>query len=118
MAYKPPASRELPDREAVLAACADIHQTYQRSGFGPAMAKFIALVSCQGPLSAGYADRPAPDPAPFGLPPEDDSSRDDPLAGLATSLSGDPAAGSARALRQGSMSIPLSAGCSTLRRAL
>ena len=38
------ASQELPDREAVLAACADIRQTYQTSGFGPTMAKFIALV--------------------------------------------------------------------------
>ena len=35
------ASAELPDREVVLAACVDIHETYQRSGFGPAMAKFI-----------------------------------------------------------------------------
>jgi len=65
----------------VLAACADIRETYQRSGFGPAMAKFIALVSYQGPFPAGYADQPAPDPAAFGLPTEDDGSRDDPLVG-------------------------------------
>jgi pimeloyl-ACP methyl ester carboxylesterase len=45
VAHEPPASQELPDREPVLAACVDIHQAYQRSGFGPAMAKFIALVS-------------------------------------------------------------------------
>ena len=51
VAHEPPASQELPDREPVLAACVDIHQTYQRSGFGPAMAKFIALVSYQGELS-------------------------------------------------------------------
>ena len=74
MAYKPPASQELPDREAVLAACADIHKTYQRSGFGPAMAKFIALVSCQGPLSADYADRPPRTRLPLGSA-EDDGSR-------------------------------------------
>ena len=42
MAHEPPASQELPDREPVLAACVDIRQTYQTSGFGPAMAKFIA----------------------------------------------------------------------------
>ena len=71
----------LPDREAALAACVDIHETYQRSGFGPAMAKFIALVSHQGPIPADFADRPAPDPATFGLPTEDDGSRDDPLLG-------------------------------------
>ena len=45
------------------------------------MAKFIALVSYQGPLPAGYADQPAPDPAAFGLPAEDDGSRDSPLLG-------------------------------------
>ena len=81
VAHEPPASQELPDREPVLAACADIQQTYQRSGFGPAMAKFIALVSYQGELTSGYAGQPAPDPAMFGLPAEDDGSRDDPLVG-------------------------------------
>ena len=81
VAHEPPASQELPDREPVLAACVDIRQTYQRSGFGPAMAKFIALVSYQGPLTPGYADQPAPDPAAFGLPAEDDGSRDDALLG-------------------------------------
>ena len=81
VAHEPPASQELPDREAVLAACVDIRQTYQRSGFGPAMAKFIGLVSYQGPLPAGYADQPGPDPAMFGLPAEDDGSRDDALLG-------------------------------------
>jgi pimeloyl-ACP methyl ester carboxylesterase len=81
VAHEPPASQELPDREPVLAACVDIRQTYLRSGFGRAMAKFIALFSYQGPLPAGYADLPAPDPAAFGLPVGDDSSRDSPLRG-------------------------------------
>jgi hypothetical protein len=45
------------------------------------MAKFITLVSQQGPLPADYLDRPAPDPAAFGLPTEDDGSRNDPLVG-------------------------------------
>jgi pimeloyl-ACP methyl ester carboxylesterase len=81
VAHEPPAFRELPDSETVLAACVDIHDTYQHAGFGPAMAKFIALVSQQGPIPADYADRPAPDPAAFGLPAEDDGSRNDPLVG-------------------------------------
>ena len=81
VAHEPPASQILPDREAALAAVHDIHDTYLRSGLGPAMAKFIALVSYQGPLPADFADRPAPDPAMFGLPTEDDGSRDDPLVG-------------------------------------
>jgi pimeloyl-ACP methyl ester carboxylesterase len=80
-AHEPPASQVLLDREPVLAASTDIHETYQDSGFGPAMAKFIALVSHEGPVPAGFADRPAPDPASFGLPAEDDGSRNDPLVG-------------------------------------
>ena len=59
----------------------DIRETYYRDGFGPAMAKFIAIVSHEGPFPDGYADQPGPDPAMFGLPAEDDGSRDDPLLG-------------------------------------
>jgi pimeloyl-ACP methyl ester carboxylesterase len=79
VAHEPPAAQELPDREQVLAICDGIKQTYLRAGFGPAMAKFIALVSYQGPLPAGFADQPDPDPAAFGLPTEDDGRRDDAL---------------------------------------
>jgi len=81
VAHEPPVSAELPDRDAILAACTDIRETYLRSGFGPAMAKFIVLVSQQGPLPADYGEQPAPDPAMFGLPAEDDGSRNDPLVG-------------------------------------
>jgi pimeloyl-ACP methyl ester carboxylesterase len=81
VAHEPPASQELPDREPILAACTDIRETYLRGGFGPAMAKFIVLVSYEGPLPADYNEQPAPDPAMFGLPAEDDGSRDDPLVG-------------------------------------
>ena len=82
VAHEPPSFRDLPDSETLLAACVDMHETYQRAGFGPAMAKFIALLSEQGPIGADYARRPAPDPASFGLPAEDDGSRADPLLGL------------------------------------
>src|SRR5919205_1851386 len=34
VAHEPPASQELPDREAALAACVDIHDTYRREGRG------------------------------------------------------------------------------------
>src|ERR1700758_5103572 len=47
VAHEPPAMRELPDAETAVAVCVDMHETYLRSGFGPAMAKFIALVSYQ-----------------------------------------------------------------------
>jgi pimeloyl-ACP methyl ester carboxylesterase len=80
VAHEPPAAQMLPDREAALAAARIIHETYQRRGFGPAMAKFIALASHTGPIPADFAEQPA-DPAMFGLPTEDDGSRNDPLLG-------------------------------------
>jgi hypothetical protein len=67
----------LEDRETAIKVNADIVDTYQREGFGPAMAKFIQLVMRQSPLPDDYLDQPAPDPAHFGLPTEDDGSRDD-----------------------------------------
>ena len=79
VAHEPPLAAFLPDREPVLAANRDIGETYQRDGFGPAMAKFIRLVMVEDPLPASYADEPAPDPAAFGLPTEDDGRRDDAL---------------------------------------
>ena len=81
VAHEPPAAQFVPDRAAALAASRDIRETYLRSGMGPAMAKFIALVSHQGPLPADYADQPGPDPAMFGLPTDDDGSRNDALLG-------------------------------------
>jgi pimeloyl-ACP methyl ester carboxylesterase len=82
VAHEPPAAQELPDREEALAACDAIRESYLRAGFGPAMARFIALVSYEGPFPAGFAKQPDPNPADFGLPAEDDGSRDDPLLGL------------------------------------
>ena len=79
VAHEPPTAQVLPDREPALAAAKDVNETYKRRGFGTAMAKFIALVSHKGEISADYVDQPAPDPAMFGLPTEDDGSRNDPL---------------------------------------
>jgi pimeloyl-ACP methyl ester carboxylesterase len=79
VAHEPPAAQVLPDREHALAATAHMHEVYQRAGFGPAMVKFIMLVSHKGPVPADFADQPAPDPAEFGLPTEDDGSRGDAL---------------------------------------
>jgi hypothetical protein len=45
------------------------------------MAQFIAIVGHKGPVTAEYLAAPAPDPAMFGLPTEDDGSRDDVLVG-------------------------------------
>ncbi|MFD6882617.1 MULTISPECIES: alpha/beta fold hydrolase [unclassified Rhodococcus (in: high G+C Gram-positive bacteria)] len=81
VAHEPPIAGILPDRDGLVAACADIHDTYLRSGMGPAMAKFITLVGWKGELSDAYFEAPAPDPSAFGLPTEDDGTRDDPLVG-------------------------------------
>jgi pimeloyl-ACP methyl ester carboxylesterase len=81
VAHEPPLAGILPDSEAALAACEDIYQTYQRDGLGAGMAKFIAIVGFEGEIPADYTEQPAPDPAMFGLPTEDDGSRDDALLG-------------------------------------
>ena len=109
VAHEPPVAALVPDREHALAACRDIHETYQRSGMGPAMAKFIAIVSHTGPITAEYVDQPAPDPAMFGLPAEDDGSRDDVLLGqnLLSCTSFEP---DLDALRAASTRIVLAAG--------
>jgi pimeloyl-ACP methyl ester carboxylesterase len=79
VAHEPPAAAMLPDADAALAANRSIGETYQRAGFGPAMAKFITIVSHRGPIPAGFFDGPDPDPSMFGLPAQDDGTRTDPL---------------------------------------
>jgi pimeloyl-ACP methyl ester carboxylesterase len=77
VAHEPPVLTLLEDGQIATKINADIVDTYQRNGFGPAMAKFIQLVMHQGLLTEDYLDQPAPDPAQFGLPTEDDGTRDD-----------------------------------------
>jgi pimeloyl-ACP methyl ester carboxylesterase len=81
VAHEPPAAQLLPDREQALAASRDVQATYQLRGFGAGMAKFILLASHKGPIPPDFADQPAPDAAMFGMPTEDDGSRDDALLG-------------------------------------
>lgn len=79
VAHEPPILELLPDRASAEAVRDDIHDTYQRSGLGPAMAKFIALISYEGELTSDHLGRPSPNPSDFGLPTEDDGTRDDVL---------------------------------------
>ena len=81
VAHEPPLAQLVSDREAALAATTAIHETYQRAGFGPALAQFIALVGFTGEIPADWGSQPPPDPAMFGLPTTDDGSRDDALVG-------------------------------------
>lgn len=77
VAHEPPAASALSDRENAQAAARAINQTYKRSGWGSGMAHFMAVVGHQGEFPDDYAQQPAPDPAMFGLPSEDDGSRTD-----------------------------------------
>jgi len=81
VAHEPPLGSILPDREAALATCRAVGETYQRSGFGAGMAHFIAVVSHKGPMTDEFARQPGPDPQMFGMPAEDDGSRTDALLG-------------------------------------
>jgi len=81
VAHEPPLASVLPDRENAQAAARAVHETYQRSGFGAGMAHFIAVVSHEGEFPDDIAQQPAPDPAMFGMPTEDDGDRTDPLMG-------------------------------------
>ncbi|MFL6272825.1 MAG: alpha/beta fold hydrolase [Actinomycetes bacterium] len=109
VAHEPPLASILPDREHALAAARAIHETYQRSGWGAGLAHFIALTSHRGPFTAEVASQPAPDPAMFGMPTEDDGSRTDPLLGqnLITSTHYGP---DLDALRSASTRIVIAAG--------
>jgi pimeloyl-ACP methyl ester carboxylesterase len=82
VAHEPPNCTVLPDADHALAAARDIHETYMRRGFGAGMAKFMALTSHKGEIPADWTSRPDPDPAMFGMPTEDDGSRNEPLLGL------------------------------------
>ena len=82
VAHEPPLASALPDRDAALAAYQAVVDTYERSGWGAGMAHFIALVSHRGELPDDWARQPAPDPQMFGMPTEDDGSRNDPMFSL------------------------------------
>jgi hypothetical protein len=69
----------LPDAAAAERARAGFRDVYQAKGPGAGMAAFIAMTSWQGEFTDDYFAQPAPDPAQFGMPAEDDGSRDDPL---------------------------------------
>jgi pimeloyl-ACP methyl ester carboxylesterase len=109
VAHEPPLASILPDREHAMAATRAVQETYQRSGWGAGMAHFIALTSHHGPFTAEIAAQPAPDPAIFGMPTEDDGSRTDPLLGqhLITSTHYGP---DLDALRSASTRIVIAAG--------
>jgi len=79
VAHEPPLVRVLPDAEAAARAQAGFRDVYAAKGRGAGMAAFIAMTSWRGEFTDEYFAQPPPDPAMFGMPSEDDGSRDDPL---------------------------------------
>src|ERR671924_309085 len=79
VAHEPPLIPVLPDAGAAERARAGVRDAYEAKGSGAGMAAFIAMTSWRGEFTDEYFAQPAPDPAQFGMPTEDDGSRDDPL---------------------------------------
>ncbi|WP_320066252.1 alpha/beta hydrolase [Micromonospora sp. RTGN7] len=84
VAHEPPINTVLPDAAAADRARSAFHEAYQARGTGAGMAAFMAMTSWQGEFTDAYFAQPAPDPAAFGMPADDDGSRDDPLLSKAS----------------------------------
>ncbi len=79
VAHEPPIIPVLPDAAAAERAGATMREVYEAKGSHAAMAVFITMTSWKGEFTDDYFAQPTPDPAQFGMPDEDDGSRDDPL---------------------------------------
>ncbi|MFK0132716.1 alpha/beta fold hydrolase [Streptomyces rubiginosohelvolus] len=79
VAHEPPLITITPDGPAAVRARAGVRDAYEKRGWGAGMAAFVAMTSWEGEFTDAYFAQPAPDPAAFGMPTEDDGSRDDPL---------------------------------------
>jgi pimeloyl-ACP methyl ester carboxylesterase len=79
VAHEPPLIPVLPDAAAAERARAAVRDVYEAKGRGAGMAAFIAMSSWHGEYTDAFLAQPAPDPAAFGMPAEDDGARDDPL---------------------------------------
>jgi pimeloyl-ACP methyl ester carboxylesterase len=84
VAHEPPINAVLPDAAAAVRARAGFHEAYQAGGRGAGMAAFIVMTSWQGEFTDEFFAQPAPDPAMFGMPADDDGNRDDPLLSQAS----------------------------------
>ncbi|MFI9317828.1 alpha/beta fold hydrolase [Streptomyces althioticus] len=79
VAHEPPLITLTPDGPAAVRARARVREAYEERGWGAGMAAFVAMTSWVGEFTDAYFAQPAADPAAFGMPTEDDGSRDDPL---------------------------------------
>jgi pimeloyl-ACP methyl ester carboxylesterase len=81
VAHEPPIATVLPDSQNAKAVVRAIQRSYQAGGFGAGMAHFMAVTSHRGEFPDDFASQPAPDPAQFGMPAEDDGTRTDVMLG-------------------------------------
>ncbi|MGA5318112.1 alpha/beta fold hydrolase [Streptomyces pseudogriseolus] len=79
VAHEPPLITLTPDGPAAVRARAGVREAYEERGWGAGMAAFVAMTSWAGEFTDAYFAQPPADPAAFGMPTEDDGSRDDPL---------------------------------------
>jgi pimeloyl-ACP methyl ester carboxylesterase len=79
VAHEPPLIQVLPDAPAAERALAGVRDAYEANGSNAGMAAFIAMTSWRGEFTDEYFTQATPDPAAFGMPTEDDGSRDSPL---------------------------------------
>jgi pimeloyl-ACP methyl ester carboxylesterase len=79
VAHEPPLIDVLPDAKQARAAQRAYQAAYQENGWGAGMAAFMGMTAWQGEFTDEYLAQPAPDPAQFGMPTDDDGTRGDPL---------------------------------------
>jgi pimeloyl-ACP methyl ester carboxylesterase len=79
VAHEPPLIPVVPDAEAARRARAAVRDVYEAGGANAGMAAFIAMTSWRGEFTEDYFAQPAPDPAMFGMPGDDDGTRDSAL---------------------------------------
>ncbi|MEV8319826.1 alpha/beta hydrolase [Streptomyces sp. NPDC059900] len=79
VAHEPPLITLTPDGPAAVRARDGVREAYEKRGWGAGMAAFVAMTSWEGEFTDAFFAQPPADPAAFGMPPQDDGSRDDPL---------------------------------------
>jgi pimeloyl-ACP methyl ester carboxylesterase len=79
VAHEPPIITVLADAAAAERGRNAITDAYNAKGMGAGMATFMGFSGWHGEFTDAYFAQPAPDPAAFGMPAEDDGKRDDPL---------------------------------------
>ncbi|MQY17898.1 hypothetical protein [Nocardia macrotermitis] len=79
VAHEPPMISVLPDAASAERAALGMRAAYEAKGVGAGMAAFMAMTMWTGEFTDEFFAQPPADPAMFGMPTEDDGSRDDPL---------------------------------------